>query len=150
MGGREVPCESADLSVSAIIMPVRSTVPQALALPGSSGRASKRACWFASIEIVCGCEGGRTAGRTRVTVTPIYLMVYIKQLKVRPVKGGFSSFLPFAYISNCLPVAPYVPCKVELAAMMGCWATQGDFASLTKCAEAAQTLHQCMRTAVRV
>ncbi|KAF8487637.1 hypothetical protein JB92DRAFT_3021605 [Gautieria morchelliformis] len=53
----------------------------------------------------------------------------IKKLKVRPRK-----------------VPPPNPCAVELGAMLGCWASTGDFTSTSGCADVAKVLHQCMRT----
>lgn len=55
----------------------------------------------------------------------------LKKLKVRPRK-----------------VPPPNPCAVELSAMLGCWASTGDILSRdSKCAEAANALHDCMRKA---
>ncbi|KAH7889774.1 hypothetical protein F5I97DRAFT_585488 [Phlebopus sp. FC_14] len=58
-------------------------------------------------------------------------MVHIANVKVRPRK-----------------LTRPVPCKAELASMLGCWAATGDIHSMdpTKCKEVAEALYHCMRT----
>ncbi|ESK92989.1 37s ribosomal protein mitochondrial [Moniliophthora roreri MCA 2997] len=57
------------------------------------------------------------------------MAIHIKNLKVRPKKSS-----------------SYTPCSAQFAAILGCWATTGDFHSVKQCQEAAQTLFHCMRT----
>jgi len=40
-------------------------------------------------------------------------------------------------------------CTPELTAMLSCWAATGDLHNMNLCRETAQSLFQCMRTAVR-
>ncbi|KZT36965.1 hypothetical protein SISSUDRAFT_988335 [Sistotremastrum suecicum HHB10207 ss-3] len=56
--------------------------------------------------------------------------MHIKKLKVRPRKDK-----------------PFTPCVEELALMLGCWASSRDINSIGLCAEHAENLHKCMRTA---
>jgi hypothetical protein len=42
-----------------------------------------------------------------------------------------------------------VLCGPQLASMLGCWAATKDVKSIGACREHAQTLFECMRTAVR-
>ncbi len=44
---------------------------------------------------------------------------------------------------------PVVLCGPQLASMLGCWAATKDVRSIGACREHAQTLFECMRTAVR-
>jgi hypothetical protein len=73
--------------------------------------------------------------------------MHVPKLKVRPRKGELS-LIVMSFLFDVPAVKPYAPCREELAVMLGCWATSGDFVSLGQCAQAAQTLHHCMRTAV--
>ncbi|TFK72527.1 hypothetical protein BDN72DRAFT_313646 [Pluteus cervinus] len=57
------------------------------------------------------------------------MAIHIKKLKVRPRKNATTNM-----------------CGPQLATMLGCWAASGDLHSNNACAEAAQTLFQCMRT----
>ncbi|KAF4603882.1 hypothetical protein EYR40_001055 [Pleurotus pulmonarius] len=57
--------------------------------------------------------------------------MHIKKLKVRPKKNATNNL-----------------CAPQLATLLGCWAATGDLHSKTQpCAEAAETLFSCMRTA---
>ncbi|CCA71498.1 hypothetical protein PIIN_05435 [Serendipita indica DSM 11827] len=38
------------------------------------------------------------------------------------------------------------PCNQQLTEMLSCWASTGDTQSTKECAEAAKSLHNCMRT----
>ncbi|ETW85472.1 hypothetical protein HETIRDRAFT_44209 [Heterobasidion irregulare TC 32-1] len=55
--------------------------------------------------------------------------MHIKNLKVRPQKNTSTTL-----------------CAPELAQMLGCWAATKDHLSVDKCASAATTLFECMRT----
>ena len=88
---------------------------------------------------------------------------------VSPPRPRCSSFLyiliwPYAELRRSLyrtvPASPrLVPtiqsdtsttlCAPELAQMLGCWAATKDHLSVDKCASAATTLFECMRTTVR-
>ncbi|EAU88154.1 hypothetical protein CC1G_03826 [Coprinopsis cinerea okayama7 len=57
------------------------------------------------------------------------MTIHIKNLKVRQRKA-----------------AATVMCAPQLHAMLGCWAASGDLQSTGKCAQAAESLFQCMRT----
>ena len=76
----------------------------------------------------------------------------IKKLKVRPQK----SMLQVSHIQRS-PLTrsfhadpPVVLCGPQLASMLGCWAATKDVRSIGACSEHAQTLFECMRTAVRL
>ena len=87
----------------------------------------------------------------------------IKKLKVRPQKSThalptFPFFFTFSP-SPCIRCGsfmlllyidpPVVLCGPQLASMLGCWAATKDVKSLGACREHAETLFECMRTAVR-
>ena len=97
-------------------------------------------------------------------------VMQIKKLKVRPQKSTrslplfphfFSRFLFFFFFFTHLrgtnPHHPFhaidppvVLCGPQLASMLGCWAATKDVKSIGACREHAQTLFECMRTAVRL
>ena len=73
----------------------------------------------------------------------------IKKLKVRPQKSTLfgPSLAPLTHSFHADP--PVVLCGPQLASMLGCWAATKDVRSIGACREHAQTLFECMRTAVR-
>lgn len=81
-----------------------------------------------------------------------YTMVHIAKVKVRPRKGGSRQTRSERLKLSNFTVNTPVPCRRELVAMLGCWAATGDILSTdpTRCQMVAETLFQCMRTAVSV
>lgn len=102
----------------------------------------------------------------------------IKKLKVRPQKSALRVSLPtlsctcllltlifIAFLCVCATQhdiifiiyslfttvidQPVVLCGPQLASMLGCWAATKDVKSIGPCREHAETLFECMRTAVR-
>jgi len=76
----------------------------------------------------------------------------IKKLKVRPQKSTLSTsscsrriLLTRSFHAD----PPVVLCGPQLASMLGCWAATKDVRSVGACRDHAQTLFDCMRTAVR-
>ena len=55
----------------------------------------------------------------------------LKRLKVRPRKDQNAG-----------------PCAAEMAAMLGCWASQGDDPNAAQCSKFAESLKVCMSTSV--
>ena len=121
-------------------------------------------------------QHGRTNCVKRHASSPIFAIYFrgvmqIKKLKVRPQKSTrslllfpslsfFSRFLFrfvfFAHLRGTNPHhlfhaidPPVVLCGPQLASMLGCWAATKDVKSIGACREHAQTLFECMRTAVR-
>ena len=74
----------------------------------------------------------------------------IKKLKVRPQKSTLSRPGRHIILTHLIYTdQPVVLCGPQLASMLGCWAATKDVRSIGACREHAQTLFECMRTAVR-
>ena len=78
------------------------------------------------------------------------MTIHIKRLKVRPRKGDSGLVFQLNGILIDLIAAQTAVCAPELSAMLACWAATGDLHNRETCRETAQSLFQCMRTAVRI
>lgn len=78
------------------------------------------------------------------------MTIHIKRLKVRPRKGDSCLVFQLNEILNDPIAAQTAVCAPELSAMLACWAATGDLHNRESCRETAQSLFQCMRTAVRI
>jgi hypothetical protein len=87
----------------------------------------------------CRSRNSRFAPR-RVRAPYLYLVV-----SVCAQTNLFNSFCILHFAID----PPVVLCGPQLASMLGCWAATKDVKSIGACREHAQTLFECMRTAVR-